>query len=646
MFILPGDTMVVELQQISLPGMDSEPDTLDEFMSIMDNLDPFVKHNLGLDAEEPLKWLRRYDAAATVGEMTSSPNASVGNQKNSRNRASEMAAPWLKMRAFDEMHSWGTMAFGNEFSLDPIFNGLVYIHKASKLDRPYCVGASVLDIMQDGRPYADIPGMKPKHFSAFMGQVFEYVLNMVGDWNGAIAVSDWMPGMAYYVQKEGIPMSAVRQEWQSIVHKFHNKWREDGDPPFTNTSFNSPAVMQQIFKTAVFPDGSNILDYMDTIMEVQDTILQFMHEGDPSKAGIQYKFPVMTANFTPTDVGTDWWKRVARLNHNGFLNICHAAMFSSCCRVLSDYETMLKMKQYSNGGGGIKTGSHLVAALNLPGIAIHANYNYTKFMELLDDLIDHCVRYLYIHKHFILGKRARSGYNPFLAKFRDEAGDILDVGPWLHLNMFFSTIGVHGIPEMVEYLGEDIVEKDGVKLASSILSHIVKRANDYSKHFTENVGDDHIIMVFNVEQIPAESASHTMAAFNGDDIYSNQFVPLDRPVDIWKRVEIEGELSKVLTGGSMTFLHLGTMMDQDQSEIFHERVMKKSNFNLNQFCVDYGFSLCKPCNRKEVGRVERCSCGRLMRPYTRVVGYMVPEASINEPRAIGDVQKRFGYTQW
>jgi len=637
--------LVVEIHQISRGNLGQEPATCDEFRGLLKSQDPWVLKNLGIEYTDPLEWLRKYDAASTIGEMTSNPNASVGNQKNSRNRASEMASPWLKLRGLDELWSWGKEVFGKDFSLDPVFSGKLYIHKLSKLDRPYCVGASCLDIMQDGRPYADIVGKPPKHFSSFMGQMFEYVLNMVGDWSGAIAVSDWMPGMAYYVRKEKVPDTAIRQEWQAIVHKFHNKWREDGDPPFTNTSFNSPSVLEDIFKTAVFPDGSNVLDYKDEIMHVQDVLLQFMAEGDPSKAGIQYKFPVMTANFKPEDIGSPWWEKVARKNNEGFLNICHAAMFASCCRLLSDYRTMLKMKQYSNGGGGIKTGSHMVVALNLPGIA-KSTKGWSEFMDELGVMIDHAVRYLYIHKHFILGRRIKDAYNPFLAKFRDDAGDVLDVGPWMHLNMFFSTIGVHGVPEMVQEFGEDVTEKHGARLAERVLTYIVNRANDYSKQFTENVGDDGIIMVFNVEQIPAESASHTMASFFGDEMYSNQFVPLDQPIDIWKRVEIEGRLSKILTGGSMTFLHLGSAMDPDQSLLFHKRVMQRSGGNLNQFCVDYGFSLCKKCNTKVVGRIEKCSCGRPMRHYQRVVGYMVPESSVNRPRVVNDIRKRLGYEHW
>lgn len=638
--------MVVEIHSIQQASAMQEPDTCDEFLEMIKNEDPWVLKALGIEMENPLKFLRRYDAASSIEEITGSPNASVGNNKNSRNRASEASSPWLKLRALDEMNAWGKETFGKDFSLEPVFGGLVYIHKLSKLDRFYCVGASCMDIIRDGRPYADIVGIPPKHFSSFMGQMFEYVLNMVADWSGATAVSDWMPGMAYFVKKDGVDRKAMRQEWQAIVHKFHNKWREDGDPPFTNTSFNSPSVLNQIFKDDVFPDGSHVLDYMDTIMDVQDNILEFMHDGDPSKAGIQYKFPVMTANFKPEDIHTPWWDRVAKLNHNGFVNICHAAMFSNCCRLLSDYETMLKMKQYSNGGGGIKTGSHMVAALNLPGIAQTAHGDLTKFMDLLDEMIDHCVRYLYIHKHFIVGRRAKQGYNPFMAKFHDEGGDLLDVGPWFHPNMFFSTIGVHGVPEMVNVIDGDITEKPGIALATKVLDFIVKRANYYSKYFTENIGDDNIIMVFNVEQIPAESSSHTMASFFGEEMYSNQFVPLDRNIDIWKRVEIEGKLSKILTGGSMTFLHLGSEMDQEQSLLFHERVMKKSGMNLNQFCVDYGWSLCKSCKTKVAGRVELCSCGKPMRHYQRVVGYMVPESSVNRPRVINDIRTRFGYKPW
>jgi len=657
-----------------------------DFERYVDQFDDNVLEILGFPTESPLDFLRRY-LRDDLEHLTKDYNANVGNRKSTTNRASELAKPWLKFVDFEELFDDGRRYFGEDYNLDPIFHGLAYMHDSTKLDRPYCIGVSAMDIMLEGRPYADVRGIPPKHFTAFMGQVVEYIMNLSGEFAGAVAVSDWIPCMAYYVDKERIPMKSgdlynklyklvgdnweefqrlvtkhslvsVEQSWQHAVHIVHNKYRADGDPPYTNISINSPAVVADMFDNYVFPDGSKVLDHLDTIMKIQQVIAEFMYRGDPSKGGVQYRFPVITANFKPSDVGTPWWNYIMGLNHKGVFNICHAEMFSSCCRLLSDWKQMAKFKFYSNGSGGLKIGSHRVITQNLPGIAhtVEDKTNMLKhFRKLMDDTIEWSAKTLYSHKHGMLGRRFDIGYNKFFSHFIDQIGrpikknDIL-IGPWLHPNMLFSTGGVHGAPDVVYLLGEDVMEDRGMRLGEWLMAHIVHEFNKYGTMFNKPAWTkDGIYMAFNVEQVPAESASYVMASFFGDKQYSNQFVPLEEECSIWDRVRVEGRLSKQLTGGSMTFLSLNKMMSPEQSVKFHRAVMEKSDYSINQFCVSHGWTVCSECSPKYqndeefVGIHEYCpKCGKheTIHHEERVVGYMVPHLNINTPRLQLDVKKR------
>lgn len=657
-----------------------------------------TKDLLGLNLMDPLEFLARYDVE-DLPSVTIDPNANIGNRKSSSNRVAELAKPFLKLRGFQELYEGGIRFFGEEFSLEPIKRLRVYIHDSTKMDRPYCIGVSAMDIMNDGRPYADIEGVPPKHFDAFMGQVVEYIMNLSMEFAGAVAVSDWVVCMAWYAEKERIPMTcaekyaeleeyerqlfvrlidmyhemdpdlasikeivtkhnliSIEQSWQHAVHILHNKYRIDGDPPYTNISLNSPEVLMDMFEHYVFPDGKSIEDILPTVMKVQETILDFMAKGDPQRGGLQYKFPVMTCNFKPWDVGTEWWEKVARANCTGKFNICHAEMFSSCCRLLSDVKRMLKYKTYSNGSGGIKVGSHRVIANNLPGLAIDtiedvghdlsgedAMYWYLKYLE---PNIEHVARYLFVHKIYTMMPRIANGYYTFFSQFRDIAGRPMyrngqPLGPWLHPNMLFSTIGVHGSPEATDILlggYHTVLQPEGEQLQYDMLRFIVDKANKLSEKY-EHEG---IHLFFNVEQVPAESASHTMAAFDGNELYSNQFVPADAECDIWDRVRIEGNCASILTGGSMTFLTLDRELTPEQSLKFHKRVMKASNMKLNNWCMNLGWKWCRKCNETKASSEIICpKCGDKRVPFQRPVGYMTMEDHINEPRVVNDLEKRY-----
>lgn len=626
----------------------------ENFDDVVERLDEDVREKLGLVERTPEEFFELYDSTP-LHDVTTNPNANIGNGRSYSIMRSEFMNPILKKEGFRELYNFGKWTFGSEFTLDPIFQGRLYMHDSTKLFKPYCIGVSSLDILIDGRPYAGLRGAPPKHFDSFCGQVVEYLINLSGEFAGATAVSDWFVVMAWYVDKENISMDKVRQTWQNCVHVLHNKFgRIDGDPPYTNVSINSPSVLLDMFSSYVFPDGKNIQDILPTIMEVQRTVAEFMHEGDPERGGMQYTFPVVTCNFKRDECGkSEWWKYITRINNNGVFNICVADMFSSCCRLLSDFRLMLKYKTYSNGSGGVKIGSHRVVTLNLPMLADDAIRKSNRkedilgnYIEIIDEYMKHASQYLVVHKTKMLPKRVRLGYQTFFAPFKDHLGRKIrrsgsDIGPWLTNDMLFSTIGVTGIPDAVDKLTgvhHSILTPEGFEIAKKVLTYIVEKANGMSGEY------EGYNCFFNVEQVPAESADGTMAWFNGDEFYSNQFVPLDAECSIWDRVRIEGELSNIMTGGSMTFLNLNKMLTPEQSVKFHERIMEISDKKLNQLCINYAFTVCTKCKKKWVGSYHSCpDCGmsKTIHHEERVVGYMVKTTDINENRFTNDVKKRY-----
>jgi ribonucleoside-triphosphate reductase len=598
---------------------------------------------LGLEDIDPMKILERYDAEDLL-DMTTDANANIGGKKSIQNRIAEAIKPALRMKGYKDLYTKGRELFGDEFDMAPLFKGQLYFHNSTKMERPYCIGVSAMDIMMFGRPYAQLYGVVPKHIDSFVGQCVEYLMNLSLEFAGATAMTDFIPCLAWYAEKEDIPikskdhrMISVVQQWQHFVHIVHNNYRHDGDPPFTNISINSESVMKQVFEHYVFPDGKKIQDIMPTVMKVQEAIAQVMHDGDPKKGGLQYKFPIITCNFKPKDVGSKWWEQITALNNKGCFNISIAEQFSSCCRLLSDVDEMLKYKTYSNGTGGLKVGAHRVIAMNLPGLAHDYKDDYE---DGLDMALDASERYLFTHKVGMLLPWVKRNMYTFFSKFIDGLGEDTGIGPWLHLNMLFSTNGINGVPDAVDLLvdnGEkyNILRDEGFEVAKRMLKHI----SDGARKRSGRLEKEGIKCFFNVEQTPAESSSATMAQFYGDKMYSNQFVPLEADCDIWERVRIEGELSSMITGGSMTFLTLEKLMTPEQSVKFHNRVMEASHMKLNQFCVNYGWSV--DCNHSFVGNFQICpSCGKKMVPHERVVGYMVKKGDINHARVENDIERR------
>lgn len=576
-------------------------------------------------------------------DISIDPNGNVSGI-SPNNYLTEIAKPYAKQFFFEKLYDKGQKLFGPNFSLEWILDGTIYMHDATKL-QPYCFGVSATEIATEGRPYATLIAEPPKRLESFMGQMVEFIMDCSQEFAGAIAVTDLVPWMAWFIEKgrtisddilEMIPENyyviwesylsdytdkQIENSFQSFVHVLNNTFRIGGDSPFTNISVNSKKVYYDIFEHYVFPDGKTLDDLWPTIKRVQKIIVEFMAKGQSN--GLPYTFPILTANFKSdkSESKSEWFNWVTGKNSKGFLNVNFAERFAMCCRLQLDFD----FKQNSFGGGGVKVGSMRVGNINLPRVMYRSlsktggKFNKDNFLMELKFTIEKDIEYLLSYAE-IFKDLIDIGYLKF---FKAPA-------QWFDINMFFATVGFCGIWDAAELVTDNI--EDRVSLMDEIVEVFVEKTKAKSNGIK-----------FNVEEVPSETAAGKMCRFNDDfgekkEYYSNQFIPLDYDIDMPTRIKYESQLQSKLTGGGMTFLNFESELTSEQSQEIHKYILD-TGF-VGQFCINYGYSYCG--KHTTVGRIESCPvCNKPTDFYTRVVGYFTKEKNTAQSKRSEIVERNY-----
>jgi ribonucleoside-triphosphate reductase len=582
-----------------------EPEFIDELRAV----DYDKLSILGLNKLNPFEFETKY-FNGYIKHVSIDPNANVDG-RSPNNFYMEATKPYFKLMTFHKLWKVGKSIY-DDFSLKMLLEGYVYFHDSTKGYVPYCVGASCLDIIQHGRPYGEPISVPPKRSDSYVAMCTEFLMDMSQEFAGAVAFTDFLVGLAWFTSREEVTNKYIENRLQSFVHVANNKFRVGGDSPFSNISVNSEAVLREVFDNYIFPDERRIADFIDEVMRVQRIFLNFMYLGRPEVEGLPYKFPIVTANFKKEnlddveELDTEWFDYVARLNHKGFININTSPRFAMCCRLNID-----QFKFNSFGGGGLKLGSFRVINVNLPRIAMESA-TLKVFDKSLQYVLEYAHKLLNIER-LILKEKIEQRFLKFF-----------NIG-WYNLdNMFFGTLSFHGLPDSIDILIDKDMSNDQAQLLTSLI--IRNFLDEASKETNYHI---------NVEQAPSESATDTMARLNGDTkpYYSNQFVPLDLPIDLGMRIHIEGQFSDMMTGGSMCFVNLDAPMDEQQSLKLHKYVYRNSM--INQWAINFGWSICGD-GHLNIGEVEECQkCGNNhLKYYERVVGYLVRRDKVNPSREI------------
>ncbi len=270
----------------------------------------------------------------------------------------------------------------------------------------------------------------------------------------------------------------------------------------------------------------------------------------------------------------------------------------------------------------------------MPTLAMEADRDVEKFMELLDTKIHEAKDMLIERYEYMCAQDASA------AKFMYENNVILGYKPEEGIRSALKhgtvVIGQLGLAETLELLvGCNHTKPEGMALAHRIEALFKQRAAEFKQKYKLNFG---------VYFTPAESLCHTaMKKFKDKygeiervsdrEYFTNSMhVPVWEEIDIFRKIDIESELTGYSSAGCITYVELDSSAKSniDALETIVNYAMDKDipyfALNLsNDTCLDCGFTeefndRCLECGSTNIQQLRRVT-GYLTGNYTTAFNY-------------------------
>lgn len=391
-----------------------------------------------------------------------------------------------------------------------------------------------------------------------------------------------------------------------------------GNSAFSTLSIYDRVFMETLFENIVYPDGSKA--DLDSIDYLQKWYFRWFNEESKKQV---FTFPVTTANISCEDGiihDEGFLDYVAAADREmGLLNIYSGPpnALSNCCRLRSK---IIKEHTNSLGTGSVSIGSHRVCTINLPRIAIEADGDRVRFMEILKTRLYLTNAILHAHRRIIED----------LIKL--ERLPLYTHG-WMHLSKQYSTVGLIGPYEACKFMGMDITKENGKDFITVIMDYINAACLDEESLWKDG-------RRFNLELIPGEQVAVKVceadkmiyASFpNPYKLYSNQFIPLIDKSDIATRIQLQGHFDSRAQGGCIMHLNIDHQLTHDEQVKKLIRACVKSG--AMYYAINYNIAVCAKAHQS-IGKIKTCPvCGeKIDTNKTRVVGFITDESEWHKVR--------------
>ena len=494
----------------------------------------------------------------------------------------------------------------------------------------YCFNYSTYDTATMGIPsvFDGRGGSEPpKNLMSFLGQIELFSLIAGNSTLGATGLADLLIVIAIYMDKmlqnkedAHVPMVDDKACWQymesmltGFIYRLNQPYR-GSQSLFSNVSVYDSNFIDGMLEGdaySIIIDDVKYSAKKEIVQKVQEIYLDIMNREMARKP---ITFPVTTACFSIDENNEiqddDFLKFISEKNLKfGFINIYagKSSTLSSCCRLRSERDN----GEYFNsfGSGSTKIGSLGVATGNLPQLATickGAENPRDEFLHRIKDLVLDC-QLVNQAKRNIIKRTIKAGSQP-----------LYSLG-YMELKRQYSTFGVIGLYEALEILGYDIMTKEGQDYVLEILNVI----NTTNKELQDKYKAPQ-----NCEQIPGENVSVKLAkkdrALGYNDkytLYSNQFIPLIKRVNMFDRIAIQALFDKYFSGGAICHLNVNQEINDvnTMQNLIHASVKE----GVVYFAVNF---VLQECENKHmfVGNVDTCPhCGgKIIGTFTRVVGFL------------------------
>ncbi|MGQ5522158.1 ribonucleoside triphosphate reductase [Chitinimonas sp. PSY-7] len=475
--------------------------------------------------------------------------------------------------------------------------GDIHIHDLDMLSG-YCAGWSLRQLLTEG--FNGVPGKveatPPKHMSAAIGQIVNFLGTLQNEWAGAQAFSSFDTYMAPFIRHDGMSYREVKQAMQELIYNLNVPSRWGTQTPFTNLTFDWTCPADLAEQIPYIGGEEMPFSYGELQVEmdlINRAYIEVMMAGDAK--GRAFTFPIPTYNITPD---FDWnhpntellFEMTAKYGLPYFQNFLNSDLEpqmvrSMCCRLQLDLRELLKR---GNGlfGSAEQTGSVGVVTVNCARLGYLHRDDEAGLLAALDRLLDLGRDVLEV-KRKVVQRYIDQGLYPYTKRYLGT------------LRNHFSTLGVNGINEMVRNLSRDtydITAPEGHAMAVRLLDHVRARMTE----FQESTGH-----LYNLEATPAEGTTYRFAREDNKrwpDIlqagsaeqpyYTNSSqLPVGYTDDPFEALTLQAELQGKYTGGTVLHLYMNEAISS--SEACKQLVRRAlSNFRLPYITVTPTFSIC------------------------------------------------------
>ncbi|VFR50039.1 Ribonucleotide reductase of class III (anaerobic), large subunit [plant metagenome] len=476
-------------------------------------------------------------------------------------------------------------------------DGSFHIHDLDMLSG-YCAGWSLRTLLTEG--FNGVPGKveatPPRHMSAAIGQIVNFLGTLQNEWAGAQAFSSFDTYMAPFVRQDRMSYREVRQMMQELIYNLNVPSRWGTQTPFTNLTFDwtcPPDLRDQV----PYIGGEEMPYSYGALQAEMDMInrayIEVMMAGDAR--GRAFTFPIPTYNITPD---FDWdhpntqllFEMTARYGLPYFQNFLNSDLEphmvrSMCCRLQLDLRELLKR---GNGlfGSAEQTGSIGVVTINCARLGHVFAGDEAGLFARLDRLLE-LGRDTLETKREVVQHHIDQGLYPYTRRYLGT------------LRNHFSTLGVNGINEMIRnFTGdrEDVTTAAGHAMAVRVLDHVRARMTA----FQEQTGH-----LYNLEATPAEGTTYRFAREDrkrypdilqagtaSQPYYTNSSqLPAGHTDDPFEALALQETLQGKYTGGTVLHLYMNEAVSTAEAcKTLVRRALE--NFRLPYITVTPTFSIC------------------------------------------------------
>ena len=600
-------------------------------------------NGFGEDQLSDAEFVDNFVDEPVVGDMSVDPSSNVSKRKDIVTLLTEMPKPRRKVLAYQKIYYEMQKFYGFKAANDWLrreWIGEIYMHDGdTSTFKSYCFAYTLKDMAEKGLYFLEetFNAKPPKHLEVFVDFVKEYINFASNRTSGAVGLPDLIPYM-YYFWKEDQKKAYLgitdwdqwaRQNIQRFIFAVNQPCVRDGQQSaFTNTSVFDREYLMALFGGAQFPNGEDMIDHIEGIMEFQKKYMEVMAE---IRHENMFTFPVSTISMVRKngkfldEEFAEWAiKHNMQWSDSNLFIDDNVSSLSNCCRLKSNIRDLGYFN--SIGGTALKVGSVKVNTINLARLALDTNTK-EEYLEELKTRALVVVRSLHVVRH-IIKRNVEKGLLP------NFSYGLID---FEHL---YNTIGFIGIYETMKKFGCTYQDKLGntyyTQEAADFGQKIFETIRGVADNFLKENGYDYMI---NTEQIPGENAAAKLmkkdqffypeADIYDLPLYGNQFMPLGIKATLQERVRVQAMFDGFCNGGSILHANIDAPFKN------YETARKMVEYIADQGVTYFAFNTkIQACEENHAFYGTTCPiCGKpIDTEYTRIVGFITAVKTWTKPR--------------